>query len=632
MANSENINVFETVIAANDIVDVISQFLTLSKKGRSYVSLCPFHSDTNPSMTISPDKQIFKCFVCSVGGNALTFVSKYKKISNIEALEYLAQRANIDLKDLNFHFEKKEIYSEKDKNLIEFLERVNSFYKVEFKKTQNFQVKEFFAKRDLSIEILDNFDIGYSNEEMFRIMFENDFINNKELLLKTALINAHDEKYAFKDRITFGIRDEYGSLVGFSARTLEKDLKPKYVNSAESNIFKKSHILYNYFQANQDNSNTLIICEGFFDVIALYKAGIKNAVALMGTALTKNHQRLLKDKKVILFLDGDDAGKRATLKSAKFLLDSKIETFVVQNPTVLDPDEILKSNSANFLKNLIDQAIAAYDYIYEELVKEYHLVKKSSDNALNNLTNFTDVFGTYFTNADERTINLYAKKIENDFFFEFKVKSKAKDLQHSNEFSLNEFDQNEFGFWNQENELENNNSNFLDPNFYLNYETHIDLKHKVKKNDWINKLFFLLLEFPDLRDLFIDTYDFDTDAFCFEGFEDKNLKEELLELLTIKRKFLTTKKVKELKTTYFQEEAYAEILDELRNISPEQHKLVFNDAYSRAVRESDEAFLNNYKNMVKEKIFDNFTIQAQRELNKKLRKIHGRRNENGQKY
>ncbi|BAH69851.1 hypothetical protein MBIO_0586 [Mycoplasmopsis fermentans PG18] len=599
--SNNNHEIVDSIIASNDIVDVINSFVTLSKKGRSFVCICPFHQDTNPSMNVDPKKQIFKCFVCQVGGNVLTFLMKYKKWTFQESLEYLANRSNINV-DLSSFQKSISRYNEEDLKIIEINNKANSLFKLELIKRKNKELKDFIHKRALTSEIIQAFDIGYSEEESFNSIFANELENIPDLLVKASLINSHNKSVAFKNRITFAIKDEQGEIVGFSARALDNDTKPKYINSNETKLFKKNSLLYNYWQANsKSEDNSIIITEGFFDVIALFKAEIYNAVGLMGTALTNNHFRLLKNKKVVIFLDGDDAGQKASLKSAKFLLDHRIDTYIVRNTTKYDPDELFNSYGADILHKLIKEAPAALDFIYENLSKKYNL-SVSPNNEIKNVKAFCNDFVNFLEHQEINVQEFYKNKIQTDYGFSIQVKHNFKlpdpyDSQEiyapqqfpedSGEYQLLENNIPPYAYdeqnYNQVVEYSNNVNNFNHP-----------LNNEVPLSDyWINNLFYLLLNHTELIKLFKEREDTHKDLMFFGKLNNEDLKKELYQT------FRESKSIKVAKLKEYIKDLEQENVDiDLNQFSKKykEDKIIkqnFKDVYRRALKESDNAY-NKY--------------------------------------
>ncbi|VEU77801.1 DNA primase [Mycoplasmopsis columbinasalis] len=366
-------DLIQLVKDANDIEEVISSYLNVIKKGRNYVALCPFHSDSNPSLSISKEKQLFKCFVCNVGGNVISFVAKYTKCSWQQALVTLAQRAGIDVSNYNIGEETKPTYSRNEETKLEQLDRLNNFFKFEFLANSGTrELKTFFNERNLTLELLKEFDIGFAPETAFETFVQKELQGDLRVLQASGVLTEAN-KLIFRNRVTFAIRDVHGNVVGFSGRTLLPHEKPKYVNSSENSLFQKAKLIYNYHRAITSDSTKLILTEGFMDVIALYRANYKNGIALMGTALTTDHLHLLKNKEILLFLDGDAAGQNATYQSIKFLTKHNIYTLVANNQTDLDPDELLNQFGPKRLQALLEKPISAMEFAYHYLVKKHNL-------------------------------------------------------------------------------------------------------------------------------------------------------------------------------------------------------------------------------------------------------------------
>ncbi|WP_334687518.1 DNA primase [Mycoplasmopsis cynos] len=306
----------EEILNSIDIVNLISSYISLTKKGNNYIGLCPFHQDTTPSFTISPIKKIYKCFSCSESGNAITFVKKYLNKNYYQSLEFLAKELNLNYDFsafLNSHLPQ---MTDEELEITEALNVVNAFYKIQIFK--NSKAQEYLASRNLlDDELRKKFDIDYAPENELIEYFSQNTELDKKILFQAGLINDNF-KEIFKNRITFGIRNSY-NIVGFSARVLNNQQKPKYLNSPETKLFNKSQILYNFFNAKEhiEKNKEVIIVEGFMDVIALDKVGIYNSVALMGAALTLEHLQLIKKYQIALFLDNDEARNSSNIKINK---------------------------------------------------------------------------------------------------------------------------------------------------------------------------------------------------------------------------------------------------------------------------------------------------------------------------
>lgn len=368
-----------------DIVDVISGYIPLVKKGQGYFAVCPFHDDSHPSMSVSPQKQIYKCFVCNNGGNVFSFVQDYLKISFIEAVLEVAKHTNIDVS--NYVYEKKvPVVKESSVVLYQMYENASKIYAHYLHTKQGIQAKEYTKSRNLTDEIIEKFGIGYSlkTNTLYDAFVKKEYpvmdMYRSGLIVEST--KPHDRYY---NRLMFPLHDHNGRVVGFSGRLLEdKDGESKYINSSESEIFTKGSILYNYHRVLPISKTTdfTYICEGFMDVVGMYKAGIENVVAIMGTALTKEHCfSLLKlNKKVVLCLDGDRAGKVATIKSAQVLLQHGLNVEVVTLPSGNDPDDIVTKHGVDELKAILDKKVTFesfhLDFLYEDTRMENYSSKK----------------------------------------------------------------------------------------------------------------------------------------------------------------------------------------------------------------------------------------------------------------
>ncbi len=292
---------------SNDIVEVIGYYLSLTPKGKNYFSVCPFHDDHSPSMSISPDKQIYRCFVCGANGNVITFVKDYLKVSFLEALDILSKRANLNLK-LNINEPDNSPYKES----YDIYKLALSYYKNNLNTKSGEEARKYLEERNLTKETIDYFDIGLSLKSGLSSSLAKTYNKDKLIALGLAREDLSD---LFTNRIMFTIRDNHGFPVAFSARTYQNlPGEPKYINSRETEIFKKGKVLYNFYRAKDyiRKEREVIINEGFMEVIRLHTIGIDNAVALMGTSFTTDHLEIIKNLKVkvVLNLDQDHDSNR----------------------------------------------------------------------------------------------------------------------------------------------------------------------------------------------------------------------------------------------------------------------------------------------------------------------------------
>ena len=354
-----------------DIVDVISDYIPLTPKGKNFFGVCPFHADHSPSMSVSREKQIFTCFSCGASGNVFKFVMDYENINFYEAVKKLAQKAGITIN-------LKEIKKQNDKYdiLYEIYEISKKIYQNNLNSKEGIEAKEYLKKRNITPEIIKEFEIGLSlkNNKILTNMFLKKEYNKKDLLL-SGLINQNESGLydIYYNRIMFPLYDLSGKIVGYSGRIYDREDSSKYVNTKETPIFKKGEILYNYHKANEEAriKGSIIVMEGFMDVIAAYKVGIKNVVATMGTAVTSTQANLIKRmaKEVILCFDGDAAGAKATQACSDELLKIGVTPKVVRLENNMDPDEFVTKYGIEFV-NRINNPISIIDFKLKYLKKD----------------------------------------------------------------------------------------------------------------------------------------------------------------------------------------------------------------------------------------------------------------------
>lgn len=349
------------ILDKTDIVDLISEKVSLSKKGKSYFGLCPFHNEKTPSFSVEPERKIFNCFSCGEKGNAIGFLQKTENLTFVEALENLADRANISL---DFTQYKKEI---PNKKLLDINQDAANFYKLYLNSTkQGAKAKEYLKNRGISDELIDKFDIGLSPND-FDLLYKT--LTEKEILVsdlnELGLVKESKKETfydLFRERIIFPIINEHGNVVGFSGRKyIEKDDDgPKYINSPQTKVFTKSNVLYNMNNAINEikKNNRVVLFEGYMDVIAAHRANVKESVASMGTSLTKDQVRLIKKftNNVTICYDGDPAGVEATERAIKLFEQANMEIKIVLLPDKLDPDDYLKKYSAADLNKFINNS------------------------------------------------------------------------------------------------------------------------------------------------------------------------------------------------------------------------------------------------------------------------------------
>ena len=403
--------VIERIRQDNDIVDIISENVRLKKSGRNYVGLCPFHNDKSPSLSVSQDKQIYKCFSCGEAGNVITFVMKYKKLTFYEASKYLADKAGIPLELGNA----KESQITKKKEL---LYKVNTeaarYYFYNLQRTSF--AKEYFLKRGIREEVIKRFGLGYAQDRWHDlIMYLKKKGFNENLLLEAGLILKSEKKGntydRFRNRVMFPVFDVRGKVIGFGGRVLD-DSKPKYLNSPETVVFHKGTNLYglNFATKNKLEQDYIIIVEGYMDLISLHQHGITNTVASLGTALTINQARLLKRyvNKVIISYEADVAGQTATLRGLEILRHAGLDVKVLKVPQGKDPDEFVRNNGKDAFLRLVDNALPLIEYRIKKAAEGINL----RDN--NELVKYGEKFAEILADLNPIEKDVYIKKISEE--------------------------------------------------------------------------------------------------------------------------------------------------------------------------------------------------------------------------
>lgn len=374
MAQIPNEEINKIQQSAN-IVEIIGSYLNLEKKGKNYFGICPFHDDHTPSMSVSEEKKMFSCFVCHTSGNVFQFIQEYEGVSFIEAVKIVASKVGIEL-DAGY----KET-SRYDKHY-EAVELANKFYQNNLKSADGVAASKYLKERGISEEIIETFEIGFapkSYDIITKLLTSKGF--DEQILLDTGLANQGNNLYdLFRNRITFPIHNPQGKVVGFSARIYENIDEAKYINTRETNIFKKGKILFNYHRAAQEarRQKYLVVVEGQMDAIRVYSSGIKNVVATMGTALTTDHIQLLKklNVKIVLCMDNDAAGEKATLANGEALTNAGIDISVLRLNGAKDPDEYILKNGIDGYKDAITNATTYFDFKVNYYKRDKNLTKQ----------------------------------------------------------------------------------------------------------------------------------------------------------------------------------------------------------------------------------------------------------------
>lgn len=351
-----------------DIVDVMGQYLELHKKGKNYMAICPFHDDNHPSLSISQSRQIYKCFVCGNGGNVFTFIQEYLKVPFVESVMKVAEFGHVDMS--GYSLEKRVVkVDEALAPLYDMHAFALKLYMYYLYTQSGKQALDYLRHRGFDDELIKMFGIGYApDKSILHERFQKEGYT-EVAQVKSGLVLENERHYdRFRDRVMFPLYDEFGKVVGFSGRVYKaQDKKSKYMNSPESDIFIKGKTLYNYHRAKEAvrQAGFVYINEGFMDVIAMHRAHHDNCIALMGTALTKDHLRMLKrmTRTIHLCLDGDMAGQAAAMKSSDLLTSQGFEVKIVLLPDGRDPDEILSTEGIEGLDAVLKDTLSPIDFM-----------------------------------------------------------------------------------------------------------------------------------------------------------------------------------------------------------------------------------------------------------------------------
>ncbi len=367
----------EEVRTRNDIVEVISGYVRLQKKGSNYFGLCPFHNEKSPSFSVSPGKQMYYCFGCGAGGNVITFLMEYENQTFPEAVRTLAQRAGIALPEADDSKEARQADSRRAK-LLEINKEAAKYFYYQLRTERGSVGMEYLRKRELSDETMNHFGLGYANK------YSNDLIQylkskgySEDLIRDAGLCNV-DEKHGMYDkfwnRVMFPIQDINHRVIGFGGRVMG-DGKPKYLNSPETEIFDKSRNLYGLNFARTSRKGNVILCEGYMDVIAMHQAGFTQAVASLGTAFTSGQASLLRRyaNEILLSYDSDGAGVNAALRAIGILKEAGMTGRVINLEPYKDPDEFIKALGGEEFQKRLDHAENSFFFELRQLQKNYDL-------------------------------------------------------------------------------------------------------------------------------------------------------------------------------------------------------------------------------------------------------------------
>ena len=419
-------DIIEEVRQKNDIVDVVSQYVRLTRRGSTYFGLCPFHNEKTPSFSVTPGKQMYYCFGCGAGGNVYNFIMEYENYTFGEALKHLADRAGVELPKIEYSREVRE-KAEQRAELLEINKQAAQYYYYQLRTEGGKIGYQYLSGRGLSEETMRKFGLGYSDKfggGLYTFLKSKGY--SDERLRESGLFNV-DERHGMYDkfwnRVIFPIMDVNNRVIGFGGRVMG-DGKPKYLNSPETKIFDKSRNLYGLNIARTTRKKYLILCEGYMDVISMHQAGFTNAVASLGTALTSGHASLLKryTQEVLLLYDSDEAGIRAALRGIPILRDAGVSSRVVNLKPYKDPDEFIKNMGAEAFEERLGQASDSFMFRVSIAESEFPMDEPQGQNRF-----FERCAELLLELKDELERNLYIEAIVKKYRGQYGVS--AEDLR-----------------------------------------------------------------------------------------------------------------------------------------------------------------------------------------------------------
>lgn len=419
----------EAIRTSANIVDIISDYLPLTQRGKNFFGVCPFHDDHSPSMSVSTEKQIYKCFSCGAAGNVFTFVQEYEHINFIESVKLVAEKIgyNIVIEETK--------KPEKNANLYQAMNLTEMFYKNNLNTSFGARAKEYLEERQINDSIINEFNIGLSLPEkrsLYNLLDKKGFSSTDLKKIGLVNIDGADVYDSFVNRIIFPIHNLDGQVVGFTGRIYNGESLAKYYNSKESEIFKKGQILFNFHRAKDfiKEKHELILVEGNMDAIRMYSYGFKNTVALMGTNLTKDHIETIKKlrSKVILVLDNDDAGEIATINNGQALENNNIETYVVRLSDYKDPDDYL----VHYGYDKMNEAIKNRKSLMEFKLF-YYQKNKNLENTSDLVSFVKEVLNSVKKTNDNLTRELTLKKLSEDYNIPIEVLKNEIQLDETKE-------------------------------------------------------------------------------------------------------------------------------------------------------------------------------------------------------
>ena len=403
----------EEVRSRNDIVDVISGYVKLKKSGSNYFGLCPFHNEKSGSFSVSPSKQMYYCFGCGAGGNVITFIMEYENYTFMEAVRMLAERAGIELPQMEETHEERKSRDIRSQ-LLEINKLAAVYYFHQLRGQNGSTAMNYLKKRELSDETIQRFGLGYSSmysDDLYRYIKSKGY--KDDILKESGLFTYGDGKVTdkFWNRVMFPIMDMNNRVIGFGGRVMG-DGKPKYLNSPETKLFDKSRNLYGLNIARTSRKPNIIICEGYMDVISLHQAGFNQAVASLGTALTSGQASLMKryTDQVLITYDSDGAGVKAALRAIPILKEAGLTTKVINMKPYKDPDEFIKGLGAEAFQERIDKAQNSFMYEISAMEQNYDLTDPDSKTRF-----FNEVAGRIVGFEEELERNNYIEAVADKY-------------------------------------------------------------------------------------------------------------------------------------------------------------------------------------------------------------------------
>ncbi len=437
-------DLIEEVRSGNDVVDVISSYVKLNRKGSSYFGLCPFHNEKSPSFSVSPGKQMYYCFGCGEGGNVISFIMKYENFSFQEAVKYLADRGGIKLPEIEYSAEEKKKADLKSVLLDINKEAALYFYK-QLKSEKGAKGYEYLKNRGLSDDTITKFGLGYSTnykDDLYQYMKKRGY--GDDVLKETGLFSYSERGVydKFSNRVMFPIMDVNSRVIGFGGRVMGQG-EPKYLNSPETMVFDKGRNLYGLNAARASRKDNILMCEGYMDVIALHQAGFNNAVASLGTAFTPRQAALIKryTDNVYLTYDSDGAGVKAALRAIPILKDAGLSVKIINMKPHKDPDEFIKTLGAESYEERIKNARNSFLYEIDRMRDNVDI-----DNPEAKATFYVDVARKLLEFPDELERSVYIDTVSNEFFIpkEALVQSvKKQSLTYTGEKQRTSYDYDE---------------------------------------------------------------------------------------------------------------------------------------------------------------------------------------------